>query len=210
MNTKFYSQVGQDKWVCEYFKYKRDGFFLDIGAADGITISNTYYLEKELGWKGICIEALKSNYDKLINNRNTICEHKAVYHKKKTIYFLGDGNDGLGGYIAGPDKYTEMVDAVRIEDILKEHNAPKTIDYISLDIEGKEVQALMGFPFDEYEVILWTIEHNLHGGFTGQLLKQGIKEIMIKNGYAILKENVGTAPQYPMEDWYINTKYLNK
>ena len=53
---QFYSQVGQDKWVCEYFNYKKGGFFLDIGAADGITINNTYYLEKELEWKGICIE----------------------------------------------------------------------------------------------------------------------------------------------------------
>ena len=206
--SQFYSQVGQDKWVCEYFKYKREGFFVDIGAADGVDLSNTLYLEKELGWNGICIEALKENFDKLVKNRTVICEHKAAYHKAKTVYFLGDGNDGLGGYIAGPNNYTEMVEAVRIEDILKAHNAPKIIDYISLDIEGKEVQALMGFPFNEYEVILWTIEHNLHGGFTGQMLKAGIKEIMEANGYVILVENVGTAPQYPMEDWWINKKYL--
>ena len=208
MENKFYSQVGQDKWVCEYFNYKRDGFFLDIGAADGITISNTYYLEKELGWKGICVEPLKINFDKLISNRKCDCAHNAAYHKNKTVYFLGDGNDNLGGHISDSSKYTESVEAVRLEEILKKYNSPKIIDYISLDVEGNEAEALMGFPFDDYEVILWTIEHNLHGGISGRLLKANIMNIMFKNGYKIAKENIGTSPFYPMEDWYINEKYM--
>ena len=50
------------------FKNKRDGFFLDIGANDGITLSNSYFFEKELGWKGICFEPLKNAFQKLQND----------------------------------------------------------------------------------------------------------------------------------------------
>jgi FkbM family methyltransferase len=171
MGNKFYSQVGQDKWVCEYFNYKRDGYFLDIGAADGIDLSNTYYLEKELGWIGICVEALKKNFDKLQVNRNCISVHKAAYHKNTWVNFLGDGNDNLGGHISTNSTYTETVEAVKVEDILKEYNSPKIIDYISLDIEGNEYEALLGFPFKDYEVILWTIEHNLMGDQVEEYLK---------------------------------------
>ena len=208
MENKFYSQVGQDKWVCDWFKYKRNGYFLDVGAADGITISNTYYLEKELGWEGICVEALKVNYDKLLINRKCNIAHNAAYNKNKTVHFLGDGNDNLGGHIANSDNYTESVEAIRLEEILKKYNSPKIIDYVSLDIEGNEVEALLGFPFSEYEVVLWTIEHNLHGGVNGRLLKANIMNIMHKNGYKIVKENVGTSPFYPMEDWYAHEKYI--
>lgn len=53
---EYYSQVGQDRWVINYFGENYKGFFIDIGAYDGISISNTYALEK-LGWKGICVDA---------------------------------------------------------------------------------------------------------------------------------------------------------
>jgi len=55
-NQKYYSQLGQDKWVLEKLDYKENGFFIEIGAYDGITLSNTYSLEKDFGWDGICVE----------------------------------------------------------------------------------------------------------------------------------------------------------
>src|SRR5208282_2318440 len=52
----YYSQLGQDKWVIEnIFKHRRGGFFVDIGAYNGVDISNTYYMEQQLGWSGICV-----------------------------------------------------------------------------------------------------------------------------------------------------------
>ena len=67
---KYYSQAGQDKWVDDFFKSKKDGYFLDIGAYDGIHLSNTYYLENELGWDGLCIDADADVYNNLDKNRN--------------------------------------------------------------------------------------------------------------------------------------------
>jgi virulence-associated protein VapD len=59
--TKSYSQLNQDTNALEFFNYKKNGFFVEIGANDGITLSNTYLLEKEFGWKGICVEAIPSS-----------------------------------------------------------------------------------------------------------------------------------------------------
>jgi len=55
------------------FNEKRNGYFLDIGAHDGIHISNTYLLERRYGWSGICIEANRDTFLKLQKNRKATC-----------------------------------------------------------------------------------------------------------------------------------------
>jgi hypothetical protein len=70
--VEFIGQELQDMYAYLYFKGKKDGFFIDIGAYDGITISNTYALEK-IGWKGICVEPVPEIYDRLIKNRKCEC-----------------------------------------------------------------------------------------------------------------------------------------
>jgi hypothetical protein len=71
---KYMSQKGQDKWIIEsIFGGKRNGFFVDLAATDGVALSNTYILEKHFGWTGICIEPNPEFYTKLQNNRNCIC-----------------------------------------------------------------------------------------------------------------------------------------
>ncbi|MDA9981739.1 hypothetical protein N9H39_03180 [Gammaproteobacteria bacterium] len=61
----FQSQAGQDRWVVETLKGKKNGFFLEIGASDGVNLSNTYALERELGWTGCCVEPNPMDYAKL-------------------------------------------------------------------------------------------------------------------------------------------------
>jgi hypothetical protein len=58
--SQSYSQIGQDLEVLRKYKNKYNGYFVDIGASDGIIYSNTYLLEKRYGWKGICVEPLPS------------------------------------------------------------------------------------------------------------------------------------------------------
>ena len=73
-NTGYYSQYGQDKFIHEtFFSNKRDGTFVEIGASDGFFISNTYFFEKNLNWKGICIEPNPKLFSSLKKNRNCIC-----------------------------------------------------------------------------------------------------------------------------------------
>lgn len=198
MNYK--SQIGQDRWVCEFFNFKRDGFFLDIGAFDGVSISNTWTLEKELGWKGICIEAGIQNVHQCALNRNCRVMHFAVTD------FMGQVNfhevSGLGKITFNGE---QTVDAVTMDYILKLHPCPRHIEYASLDVEGSEPDVLKGFPFDEYQVDLWTIEHNLYSD--GPMHKDEIYKIMKEHGYIRVKEDAGhynITPPQPFEDWYLH------
>jgi hypothetical protein len=62
---QYYSQYGQDKFLFEnFFINKKEGFFLDIGAHDGVNGNNTFLFEK-IGWSGVCIEPIPSVFEKL-------------------------------------------------------------------------------------------------------------------------------------------------
>ena len=87
----YYSQAGQDRWIDENTRGKTDGYFVDIGAFDGIEYSNTYFLEQHRNWCGICIEADITNFDKLKNNRRCTCENIAVYSCTSMVNFVSSG-----------------------------------------------------------------------------------------------------------------------
>ena len=95
---KYYSQAGQDIWVAKKFEYKKNGYFLEVGAYDGIQTSNTYFLEKELGWSGICIEANPSVFNSLALNRKSLNLNVAVSNYQGVGMFLDDSisTDGRG------------------------------------------------------------------------------------------------------------------
>lgn len=197
------SQAGQDMWVCGFFKNKRDGFFLDVGAYDPIYLSNTHFLESNLNWNGICIEPNSKYYNKLKQNRKCECVNVAVYNYNGKISFNVDNiNEWASGV---SDNGNIEVDCKTIDTILKENNAPKIIDYMSLDIEGGEYEALRGINFNEYDIILITVEHNLHMGNVE--LKNNIYEILTNNGYVRTHDNV-KVDNLPFEDWYVLKKYL--
>ena len=67
------SQIGQDLWVIDTLNFKKNGYFLDLGALDGKTHSNSLMLEKKYGWNGICIEANPEVFPMLSSNRNCMC-----------------------------------------------------------------------------------------------------------------------------------------
>lgn len=196
---EYKSQAGQDKFVISFFKEKRNGYFLDIGAHDGISFNNTYCLEKYFNWGGICVEPNKKLFRNLIKNRDCFCINNAIYDENKIVSFY---EDGYSGCIS--DKGLIQVEAITMGKLLSLFGVPKIIDYISLDIEGGEFKALSTFPFNTYQVHLWTIEHNSYAD--GGKAKQQNKDIMLKNGYSIIKEDV-MSEGLPFEDWFINNNY---
>lgn len=193
---KGYSQVGQDKWVVGYFGNQR-GFFVDIGAANGIELSNTYLLEQR-GWTGVCVEANRDHFEQLKQNRKCSLVYGAIYSEDKYVPFKE-----LGWASQITDRGKIKIEAITFKTLFELCKVPKIIDYVSLDIEGGEYDALLGFPFDKYKVKLWTIEHNFASD-KGRL-KEKIKSIMIKNGYKIAKENVICGDD-PFEDWWMKSE----
>jgi FkbM family methyltransferase len=196
---KFYSQAGQDEWIPDLFKSKKGGYFLDIGSHNGIDINNTYFLEKELEWSGICIEADPKIFSSLITNRECKCINIAVSDVEGEISFFQDGFSGRELESPGSIR----VKTKTLKEIFSEVNPPKVIDYLSLDIEGMELKALQGFPFEDYEILAITVEHNLYTG--KEKYKQEIRELLESKGYIIYKENIESQGS-PFEDWYINER----
>lgn len=148
----YLSQAKQDKIVLELLNGKEEGWFVELGGSNGVTSSNTYVLEKKYGWKGICIEANKRFYKHLIKNRNCKTVRAVVSDDRTEVFF---NNDGATGHI---DTKGEKMVSAPLAQILKENDAPKVIDYLSLDVEGYEEQVLHDFPFDQFRFRVMTIE----------------------------------------------------
>ena len=179
---KFPSQIGQDRWVAEkVFPGVRDGYFLDVGSADGFVNSNTWALEQR-GWTGICVDPFPSN----MTGRTCQMFPDAVDAAGgKKVEFTAAGE--LGGISNYLDRWKGLVkDAKTVElttvtlgDILRKAHAPSFIHFMSLDIEGAELEALRGFPFDQYKLGSLAIEHNYEEAKRSQ-----IEQLLKSKGYA--------------------------
>lgn len=159
----FISGGGQDLWVIgEVFNGSRHGFFLDIGAHDGVEHSNTYRLERRYGWKGICVEGNPDTFKKLTNNRKCKCVEACLDSTAQVVDFAKKGE--IGGIILSSNKFNaNSSDIIKLQtrtlkSVLEEFNAPTTIDYLSIDIEGAEDRVLGEFDFSSYRFKCITIE----------------------------------------------------
>lgn len=184
------SQIGQDLWVLEQTSFKRGGYFVEFGATDGILLSNTHLLEKEFGWRGLCAEPNPKFFKELEKNRlctvvNT-CIGATTGERVEFIFaeaYGGMARDADCDTHKGKrDAYRDAGDTatlttISLHDFLKAHNAPKTIDYISIDTEGSEFSIIETFPFEQWDVRMLTIEHN----FTQQRAR--IRDLLEARGY---------------------------
>jgi hypothetical protein len=172
------SQFGQDLWVIRVLQGKRNGYFLEIGAGDGLWISNTLVLERELGWTGLLVEP-SGAFHRLVGNRpGAICVDCCIAAEERevTLFEIFDrGQAGISELAAGntllsqvrndigssegeqktSSQWGEFRRAVRkqaypLATVLERHHAPRVIDYFSLDVEGFEFEILRNFPFDRY------------------------------------------------------------
>ena len=162
---KFHSDYGQDKWIARFlFPDVEDGYFVDVGSGDGVASSNTKALD-DLGWKGICIDPFPRNME----DRNCKLFKEVVYGVAGHIVRFRDA-----GFLGGIDEHMESTEewpgvkkarvvefaTVTLDDILARADAPGFIHYMSIDIEGAELEALKGLSFSKYKVGAFTIEHN--------------------------------------------------
>jgi FkbM family methyltransferase len=191
-----HSYQGQDLFVVQALGGQRGGFFLDSGASDGVSGSNTLLLESRFGWRGICVEPNERLFARLARARRCICVNHCLYDRPGEVAFF-EAAGVLGGivdeYDPGHLRYAETVvrsqldghtgDAVvrkparTIRSILRECRAPRVIDYWSLDTEGSELAILKSFPFDEYAVRVLTVEHNLTPA------REAIRRLLEVRGY---------------------------
>lgn len=187
------SQIRQDEYISKFiFNEKKNGFFIELGAVDGITNSNTYYFEKTLGWDGVCIEANPNNKEDLIKNRDChkfFCPLYATSGKEVSFDIVNCSE------LSGIQTHLGNIGNCKVEDnvvlktrtmteILDEIKAPKYIDYMSLDTEGSELQVLMGIDFTKYTIGYMNVEHNYN-----PKMRSLIHQFLAKKGYIYSRWN---------------------
>ena len=172
----------------------RHGFFVDVGAYDGIEHSNTYALEKAYRWHGLCIEPNTDAFIRLERNRSCDLSRFAATDSTGVIRFMQDR------VLERCDRRGVQKLGCTLNAMLENCGAPDDIDYLSIDVEGHELHVLRGIDFDRWHVKLITIEHNLY--LTGPEHKMNILRYLREHGFERVVENV-EAPGYgPYEDWY--------
>ena len=188
----------------------KNGFFVDVGANDGIKDNKTLILENN-NWSGICIEGLKLNYDKLIKNRKCICCYEVVdFCDNREIDFVEQTSDIYsntfgGSFILNYDNneegykdYQQELDSAlnfltsklggkkvkritkSLNTILKEQNCPNIIHYLKLDIERLEYQVMKTFDFN-----LYTPYFILAEGQVGYMDNNKLVTLLLNNNYHI-------------------------
>jgi len=174
---EYYSQFGQDKYLdMKIFKEKQNGFFLDIGAYDGVLFSNTCFFEKNRGWSGICVEPDPETFEKLKSSRRCDLENIAISSKTGELEFIkAKGNEVLSVLSeycseehinrirneSGSDDEIKkiVVRSLNINEFLEARNIEK-IDYLSIDVEGGEYDILKEIDFKKVEIQIISTELN--------------------------------------------------
>jgi FkbM family methyltransferase len=200
-----YSQ-GPEEWLIrDFFGDKREGVFVDIGAYEPVKWSNTYRLERDLGWRGVAVDALE--------------EFAPMYRKERPrtrfmVAFVGDSDEGVSAIHVNPSEpavssatkaFTEIFTSrtaardvrTRTLDSILEESAITSIDLLSMDIELGEPAALRHFSIGRYRPRLAVIE--AHGE-----TRQAILNYFAQAGYVVVGRYLHADPQNlyfaPIED----------
>lgn len=213
-----YSQLSQDLFALSQLPPdKSKGFFVEFGATDGIQLSNTYLLEKHLGWDGILAEPARVWHSKLFVNRECSIDTRCVGPESgvmaKFLEVIQDGIDprispelsALKQYSDSGDWATSYrlsnstmyhVETISLNDLLSCHGAPSDITYLSIDTEGSEYAILSSLDFSKYRFRAITIEHN----YGAQ--RQDVYALLRKHGYKRVYEQISA-----WDDWYVPDRY---
>ncbi len=188
----FFSQEHQEKWLLDnVFHWARNGVFFEAGGRDGIDYSNTYFMEKHLGWTGLVVEANPVLSKQLVKHRDCLTETVCLSDKEnETVSYLAY-DSGIAGIessvetgrvkaqlgsrnIALENIRTPMKCKI-LTNIFVKYNI-ETVDFFSLDVEGHELQILKGLDLARICVYAFMIENNHNS--------QVVPNYLVQQGYA--------------------------
>lgn len=161
----FHGQLNQDKWVLEQlvargYTIGAPGFYVDVGAFDGRKYSNSWLFE-QIGWSGICVEAQDSTFRQLKENRpDSRLVHSIVTKDGRDVLFVENNVQPMLSKVTKTHSQGFSKPSKTLTQILEECNAPRKIDYLSIDVEGMDYEVLEGLKIEDYDITCITIEHN--------------------------------------------------
>lgn len=199
------SQILQDLFVLYELQGKRNGYFVEFGATNGVDSNNSFVLEKHYGWSGILAEPGKVWHAQLRANRKSVIDTRCVWNETGRRLEFNEVQEPELSTIntySHTDRYRESrargskyeVETVSLNELLRTHGAPKQIDYLSIDTEGSEYDILSKFDFDKYDIQVITCEHN----YTEARGK--IFELLSAKGYLRKFELFSQ-----VDDWYVRS-----
>lgn len=175
----YYSQSEQDKYLdTEVFQGFRRGVFVEIGAWDGVDLSNTAFFERERNWTGLVVEPLPDRYATLVTQRTCKTANVAVSDVEGEAEFLAlsGPTSMLSGIVSNYDprhverinREVEELNATktilrvptrRLDSLFREHKLPR-IHYLSVDVEGSELRVLQSIDFNDVYIDVIGFENN--------------------------------------------------
>jgi FkbM family methyltransferase len=186
-----HAQLLQDLWVLFETDLRTDGYFVEFGAFDGRTHSNTLLLEERFAWNGVLAEPNPDLIDDLRRTRSAIVDGRCVWDRSGgsvELLLTGDPELSTVANDAVPDLHTDerltatarsvSVSTVSLNDLLREHRTPPEFDFLSVDTEGTEVRVMESFDFSAHRPSLVAVEHNMRAAD-----EQRLDSLMTEEGY---------------------------
>lgn len=206
----FTSQLSEDRHLMLFFQNYCNGVYVELGALDGLTYSNTYVFHKALNWKGILVELSPKNYEKLKQNRPNEIEllNAAVCSQKSVVHFIeANAVGGVWEFTAEKfreawwGKHTKIQDATPIQclplsQIFSKFSNNFFADILSLDVEGSELDVLNSIDFKAAAFGVILVESD-----SMNISKNvAVRNLLSKKGYIFLY-------WYQHSDWFINVNF---
>ncbi|KAI7842781.1 hypothetical protein COHA_003527 [Chlorella ohadii] len=218
MSVPWNSQFGEDKWLMQRMYYnKRNGFYLEFGAHDGASISNTKWLHDNAGWKGMLIEANPVLYTTLAANRpQDINIGVAICDKFQIVHFANRGNVGGIWEFMNPEhmeKWFKGFDESTLSPVacvplmfLLDRFGVKHIDFWSLDVEGAELAVLKAFDFSQVTVDVIVAETS--GDDPAK--DEAVCAILANNGFVAVEHSNKDTLLNKMDTFFVHRRVLRQ
>ena len=192
-----YSEVFQDIFVLQCLNGKKNGIYLEIGAAGPVSGNNTYLLEKEFGWTGLSIDY---GYDDWDDSVVITCDNQSFSRSGFKKYWEGKWHKDR-------DQPLLLTNAITCDwkNILNN----TIIDYLQVDIDppGGTYECLERLPFDTVDFKVITYEHDAYAEPEWRIKSRKFLE---SKGYVLIAGNISKEYGSPFEDWWVNLKYINE
>ena len=199
------AQNCQDVFALCMLSGKRNGYFVEFGACDGVAISNTLLLERQFGWSGILAEPAQCWTIPLRNNRRAKVDLRCVWNASGENLMFREANSSAE--LSTLEQFTECddhaslrsvgktypVETVSLNDLLVDHGAPVQIDFLSIDTEGSELAILEAFDFSRHTISVLCIEHNFV-----EPVRRKIQALLLENGFFHVFPQISGC-----DDWYV-------
>lgn len=210
----YYAQYRQDEYLDNFvFNNMENGYFIDIGAFDGVNFSNTYFLEKNRNWTGICVEPLPKQFERLQRNRECELVNGVVSAKDaEHVVFceLGGYCEMLSGIVDNySDEHKQRIlneqsglNEEHLRNKIKARNfrfnqlpARKEIDLVSIDTEGGELDLVNDIDMDKYDINAVLVED--------ESTSRELKDTLVKHQF-------NCVARLGIDSLFVHNRYMDK